>query len=131
MMFSWLPCTNWVMRLVWSTPMTPQPSWLLSTSGWTPRTSSFPTTIAEAYSNSMVRHQEFLIKSMSKKSLLFFSLGGTLEKMIHLKGRRLDTIIHESSRTCVLSPLNLVYFGIIFVCVIFGCLVSLSRRLLL
>lgn len=54
MMYSWLRCMNWAMLWAWSTPTTPRPSWLLSTSGWTLKTSYFLTMTAEAYSNSMV-----------------------------------------------------------------------------
>lgn len=57
MTFSWLRCMNWATLLVWSTPMTRQPSWLPSTSGWTQTTLNSPTMTAEAYSNFMVRYK--------------------------------------------------------------------------
>ncbi len=54
MMFSWWLSTSWVMLWVWSTPMTPLPSWPPSTSGLIPKTSSSQTTTAEASRQSMV-----------------------------------------------------------------------------
>lgn len=54
--------------------MTLQPSWLPSTSGWTQRASNFLTTIAEAYSNFMVRYRQFMIQINVKEELYLYLL---------------------------------------------------------
>lgn len=54
--------------------MTLQPSWLPSTSGWTQRASNFLTTIAEAYSNFMVRYLQFMIQINVKEELYLYLL---------------------------------------------------------
>lgn len=51
---SWLRCTSWAMPSVWNTPTTPPPSWLLSTSTWTRRTSNYLTTTCRASRKSTV-----------------------------------------------------------------------------
>lgn len=65
---------NWAMPSVWSTPTTPQPSWLPSTSGWTQRASNFLMMTAEEYSNFMVGyHQVILLTIDSEDAVSLFS----------------------------------------------------------
>lgn len=52
---SWWRSTSWVTRWVWSTPTIPVPSWLHSTSTWTPTTSSCRWTTCRAFRKSTVR----------------------------------------------------------------------------
>lgn len=82
MMFSWLRCMNWVMPLVWSTPMIRQPSWLPFTSGWTLRPSDSPMTIAEAYSNFMVRFPQFSNHIIIQNRTLSLSAGRTFNSPV-------------------------------------------------
>lgn len=97
MIFSWLRCTNWATLWVWSTPTTPQPSWLPSTSGWTPRTLNFPTTIAEEYSSFMVNHWHSKPLS-NKRSMWYRTPPEHLELklyllMCHVKVRSLKILV--------------------------------------
>lgn len=93
MTFSWLRSMNWATLWVWSTPVTPRPSWLPSTSGWKQKTLTFLMTTAEAYSNFMVsyqvtRHLRF------PKHCVFMPLQGTDQAPSPL-------LLHQ---TMVLSP---------------------------
>lgn len=73
--FSWLRCMSWATLWVWSTPMTLQPSWLPSTSGWKQRTLNFLTTIAEAYSNFTVSARVALQTAAKKKKFTVLTRG--------------------------------------------------------
>lgn len=113
----WSPCTNLVTRLAWSTPTTPRPSWLLSTSGWTPRTSYSRKMTAEAFSNSTVRYLPFMVKSL----LLLLVAGFVFLTFQALGAKIIYYAIHKlPPTTSAPPPLKHFYFCIIYVCVIFA-----------
>ncbi len=79
-MCSWCLCMNWVTPWEWNIQMTPPPSWLPSTSGWTPRNLSFLKMTVKAFSSFMVKQSISLQLELLNHTIVLFKAGLSLTK---------------------------------------------------
>lgn len=80
MMCSWWLCMNWVTPWEWNIQVTPRPSWLPSTSGWTLRTLSFLKMTVKAFSSFMVKQSISLQLELLNHTIVLFKAGLSLTK---------------------------------------------------